>query len=805
MSYRRQRKGLFRAGNGLLLLAVVVLCGCESQQPAPALFLRQRLLHSPAYLDSLPRDPFNGLIRQGVVEESVNPVLAGAYKVSLTEHRADGRCDIMPAVLLRGKATLHIPAVEVAHGDVVAFYIGSLPQRLWRNPIFTWPRLLLTAQAEDGAKAVWTIQHNPATPNQWTQQRVDLSRFAGKQVRLDVRVIGLSFTAADHIVVGDVGLYNTTQQNHRPNVVLIWLDKVQASLLEQSGGPAGWLPRLNALAKESIAFTNARSAGNHTTMSVLQTYFSFLNTAPYLNLATIQFPNLSSQLAGAGWYSASLGINTSSTAHLPEWGTGQIDVSHDRAVADLRISDGFDDGFLFRTQVEPWLRRERREPFLLNIHYQGGHEELDRYPDSYNQLYGQQALTLAHGDPIEAKYFLKVRFADEVLGKTIDLLKELGLWEHSVVVVLADHGTTLGSDHRFFQRGYPRMVRVSHPTAFYEDQVRIPLLMHVPGAAQVVIREAISLLDLAPTLLDLVGLPIPQQFEGRSFAAAVRGVATPDPTPLFFVCEEEGLYGVLDFPYKYVWYQDQVERWSLRPDWVAGDDWYWIPKDSNQRELFDQFLAPFVKAGVVMGPIFVKQELFNLADDPHEQHNVADIENAHAEKMLAVLKKHFPAVSGDEIDLNRIVLEMLSPKPAVFGGTVASDAPLKPEYIDGCDLLFRDCHRTTFRCESTATMSSRLSFFKTKGHSIRLEMSKDSQPLDPSDLFFGEFGLPVRLAPAVGWELADSMLPVPAERAPPIVPGRDAGVFLYRQLPVSNGAEMTPEIARVFAQWGYGK
>jgi arylsulfatase A-like enzyme len=103
-------------------------------------------------------------------------------------------------------------------------------------------------------------------------------------------------------------------------------------------------------------------------------------------------------------------------------------------------------------------------------------------------------------------YDASVAYADHEIGALVAALEELPGGGRTVVVVTSDHGEPLG------QRG-----DVYHGHSLYEELVHVPLLMLFPWRPEPARVEAIvGLGDLAPTLLDLAGLPVPDEFTGRS-------------------------------------------------------------------------------------------------------------------------------------------------------------------------------------------------------------------------------------------------------------------------------------------------
>jgi choline-sulfatase len=83
-------------------------------------------------------------------------------------------------------------------------------------------------------------------------------------------------------------------------------------------------------------------------------------------------------------------------------------------------------------------------------------------------------------------------------------------------VVMADHGEAFGEHKIFF-----------HGQDLFDEQLRVPLIIAVPGQAPRVIEDDVALVDVAPTLLDLVGAPVPAAMRGRSLVPRIEGAERP--------------------------------------------------------------------------------------------------------------------------------------------------------------------------------------------------------------------------------------------------------------------------------------
>ena len=109
------------------------------------------------------------------------------------------------------------------------------------------------------------------------------------------------------------------------------------------------------------------------------------------------------------------------------------------------------------------------------------------------------------------KYDYEIAFGDLWVKKLIDAVNELGLADNTAIVVMADHGEAWGEHKVYF-----------HGQDLFDEQLRVPLIIAVPGQKPQVIDEPVALVDVAPTLLDLVGAPIPAEHARAQPAAAHR-------------------------------------------------------------------------------------------------------------------------------------------------------------------------------------------------------------------------------------------------------------------------------------------
>jgi len=156
-----------------------------------------------------------------------------------------------------------------------------------------------------------------------------------------------------------------------------------------------------------------------------------------------------------------------------------------------------------------WLEtRPSAERVFLWLHLYDPHEPY-RPPPPFREVFADDA------------YDGEIAFADAAVAATLDALARAGRLERTVVAVIADHGESLG-DHG----------EETHSMLLYESAIRVPFLLWGPGLVPSgrVVEESVRAIDLAPTLLDLMGGPPLPRSDGRSLRPLIEGRAS-EPSP----------------------------------------------------------------------------------------------------------------------------------------------------------------------------------------------------------------------------------------------------------------------------------
>ncbi len=360
----------------------------------------------------------------------------------------------------------------------------------------------------------------------------------------------------------------------RPNVLLITIDTLRADRISALGGERKTTPNLDALAAEGLLFTHAETPRAKTTPAIASLMTGLYphdhGVRDLVMPIDLRFPLLAEKFRDAGYSTGALVGNFVLKNDFSGLARG-----FDRWVEDLpqtqgvppenvpqRTARSLTDGALVALGLssdasadgaepkQPFVRSD--EPWFLWLHYMDPHGLYDPPPEhrvftrttpDLVDASGKHAFVAEYNVPQEARtpegridaalvrdlYDGEVHYVDHEIGRLLARLRERGMLDDTIVVVTADHGESLGEHEYWFEHGRDA----------YEASCRVPLIVRVPGDAGARGRRAgdISLADIAPTVLELAGLPpldlsIAGGPRGASRASLVRSDGGP-PHPVF--------------------------------------------------------------------------------------------------------------------------------------------------------------------------------------------------------------------------------------------------------------------------------
>jgi len=362
--------------------------------------------------------------------------------------------------------------------------------------------------------------------------------------------------------------------NH-PSVILITLDSVRADRMGFLGAHHGLTPNLDVLAKQSLVFERAYAQAPTTVVShatILTGTYPQTNHATELGTPLAPgIPYLPDSLRQAGYSTAAFagsvlldprngfapGFDRGFTAYDASFPAALGAPSPERPAA------------LVIPRAEKWVASQSGHPFFAWLHFADAHIATG---PSYNRA---------------------VAADDDAVGKLLTVLRAQKLFDDALIVITADHGQALGSH-----------AEDTHGIFLYDETIHVPLLVKLPQQqmAGQHVTGRVRLVDVAPTVLEAIGIPVPSQMQGQSLLRIARtSPAAGQP-----------VYSRSDLP-------QQAFGWSVLESWRAGKYLY--------------IRAP-------------KPELYDLSADPEATHNLASTSKATLDTIAAQLQAFDAHMAG---------------------------------------------------------------------------------------------------------------------------------------------------------------
>ncbi len=329
-----------------------------------------------------------------------------------------------------------------------------------------------------------------------------------------------------------------TPAERPPNILLVVVDSLRADRLHHAGDPRPLTPSMDQVAAAGTRFAHAYAPAPWTTPSVM-TLFTGLHPASHHvdgNDRSLHpsVRTLAQRLAAAGYATAAVMPALTLADHFG------FDRGFDRFIYEAqghaRVSGPWSVNHVLeflRDQGEgPWfayvhlwdVHYNYNPPVPYSIRFQAGRPPGEGESDDVTALVmdpgGSPPLPADRLAWLEGQYAGEILFTDEQVGRLLDALRDRGLERDTLVVITADHGEA------FQEHGV-----MGHTVHLYEEMVHVPLLLRWPGRVEPgrVVERPVGLVDLAPTLLELAGVPVPADaLDGRSLVPLLSG---PDPAP----------------------------------------------------------------------------------------------------------------------------------------------------------------------------------------------------------------------------------------------------------------------------------
>jgi arylsulfatase A-like enzyme len=584
----------------------------------------------------------------------------------------------------------------------------------------------------------------------WVERRVDLARFSGEPVDLE-----LSFAGDDAEVILAHPRILGRSRVRRPNVVVYVVDCLRADHVGAYGYPLGTTPNLDALADDGVLLSNLTSCAPWTKPSTACLFTSLLPTFHQARTVDDALARERTTVAevfrDAGYSTVAWVANPVIDPRVFFFDQGfdrWVDLrSFDERARRENIHDIETDAAEITRRVVPWLEEHRKETFFLYLHSLDLHFGYQPRPPFDAKFVSRDSTGLERDRQL---YDNELAYNDAEIGKLVAELKRLGLYDDTLLFVTSDHGEEFG------EHGATR-----HGKTLFQQALHIPGILKLPDSRHRGRRPGAlaSNIDAAPTLLALAGVDVPEEFQGRSLLDVIeKNVARTDRRVFSEVVAPNFVsYAVRDQRYKHVK--------TLVPDLSAS--------------------------------------LFDLEADPGETRNLLAETPPEAAGLVSELERFI------QLGQQGMHLLVMGTEPGnVVRVTLETDAKIASaiRFSIATGDVFEQSpggQEVTLRFVSDARPRQVVVQTSPPGSPLRLQVSSNDRPIPESEIKLGASGdtpagpLPVVLSPAA--------LAVTADEAQNLLQQNRAGVWAWY---VGRGGddhrvELDEDIRRVLKSLGY--
>lgn len=458
------------------------------------------------------------------------------------------------------------------------------------------------------------------------------------------------------------------------NVVLVTLDTTRADFLSSYGYDEGTTPHFDELARTGTRFELAIATASVTPVSHASILTGLDNKEHHLRVLSADggfrlpadIPTLATVLREHGYETAAFHSAFPVSAHFGFKRGFEVFESLEAEIeAGEEGADLWDTGKYQRRSDETtnlvlaYLARAR-EPFFLWIHYWDPHDWKSLPPEEYLP---EEMTEIVEGKqvpiwPNKPLYAAEVRYVDMEFGRVLSALREGGQDARTIITVVSDHGQGLG-DHGW----------AGH-RILYQEQIRVPLILRVPGAKQASnVADLVRTIDIYPTLLDYLGIEPPRPVSGRSLRGLIEGQSEP---------------GRIAFA-------DQLNGYDRNAQTRPLHDFLYCAMDEEWKLIYRPSLPQH-------------GELYHLTEDPGELDNLYRKRLDQVVRLKRELARHGPWVTAPpppledpgDLEASRVALEALgylggdedtssSPGP-VWAWTCPEHADFESAELRSCDI-----------------------------------------------------------------------------------------------------------------------
>lgn len=371
-----------------------------------------------------------------------------------------------------------------------------------------------------------------------------------------------------------------TKTNSTKNILLITIDTLRADYISVIDEHKIKTPNIDSLANKGILFTHIFSTAPLTLpshISILTGTYPFThrvrNNGQVLNNTSVQSINSVLKNYGYNTYAITASYVLHSSFGLSKDFDYYSNVSKTNSlthsVSTQFIERKAEEVVSIASKLIPYIKK----PFFFWIHFYDPHAPYNPPPN------------FTHGSPAES-YIGEIEYTDFAIGKLLNLLKINKLTDNLIICITSDHGESLGQ-HK----------EKTHGHFLYNSTLRVPLILYYDNAKPKKITSYASSIDIAPTLLNLINLPIPNSMQGSSLLPVINSNKPLDKKTIYAETFQPfldnnwaPLFSIIIERKKYI-YAPKQELYDLTNDF--NESYNIITNSSNQ--IWFNKIQPYLK------------------------------------------------------------------------------------------------------------------------------------------------------------------------------------------------------------------
>lgn len=386
-----------------------------------------------------------------------------------------------------------------------------------------------------------------------------------------------------------------------PDVLIISIDTLRADRLGAYGYQRNTSPQIDAFAKKSVVFEGAIAESPWTLPSHVSMLSGLLPSSHGVTLQKSRIARETELLAerlksngyntygytdGAflrGGYGFSRGFDRYESEHRG------FEDRIGRVINQMQQQSAAAPAFYFLHTYDVHCPFNPPEPFFGSFH--SDNSESTPVKKQCGTHFNKKNLSPAQARYVSDRYDDGIRWADANLKKLFEFLTENGRWNKTVVIITSDHGEEFAEHGRF-----------GHKKTLYKEVLHIPLIIRVPGVAPRRVSSLTGLIDIVPTVLELIGLTAPGGLDGVSLSCQIKGIP----------CKVAALTYRLS----------ELDR-HVKMRSVINADYHYISSEDS------------------------KQLLFSRRDDPEQRNNLSEEKPAISRRMAGRIRENSRLESGE--------------------------------------------------------------------------------------------------------------------------------------------------------------